>query len=98
MMKRLFLLSVIVVFSSLISFGQETGDFNLVGFSKDGKYLAFERFGYSDPKCSAFSGITFVNAWKNTIALKSVDFDLDNDDCTKVELARKKAKEKAETT
>lgn len=53
------------------------GDFstlNFIGFSRDGRYLAFEEYGVTDPDGIGYSTTVFVDTLKNTIVGKPISF------------------------
>ncbi|MGI9055459.1 MAG: DUF2259 domain-containing protein [Pyrinomonadaceae bacterium] len=56
---------------SLIPANVFAGDYatlNFIGFSKDGKYLAFEEYGVQDGSGFPYSNIYFINVEKNSYA------------------------------
>src|SRR5262245_55916278 len=53
----------------------EFATLNFIGFSKDGKYLAFEESGQWDSGGALFSNTYFVNVDKNSYALPPVKID-----------------------
>ncbi len=76
------------------------GDFatlNFIGFSKDGRYLAFEEYGVQDGSGFPYSSFYFVDVAKNSFAAPLVSVRLENETATE-KLARSRAKLKATTT
>ena len=70
------------------------GDFatlNFIGFSKDGKYLAFEEYGVQDGSGFPYSHIYFVDVVKNAYAAAPVTVRIDKETATE-RLARSRAK------
>lgn len=70
------------------------GDFanlNFIGFSKDGRYLAFEEYGIQDGSGWAYSNFYFVDVAKNVYAAPSITIRIENDYATERQ-ARTKAK------
>jgi predicted secreted protein len=55
---------------------------NFIGFSKDGRYLAFEEYGTQDGSGFPYSSIYFVDVVKNVFAAKSVTVRIDNETAT----------------
>ena len=61
------------------------GDFanlNFIGFSKDGRYLAFEEYGIQDGSGWAYSNFYFVDVAKNVYAAPSITIRIENDYAT----------------
>lgn len=70
------------------------GDFatlNFIGFSKDGRYLAFEEYGEQDGSGFPYSNIYFVDVVKNSYAATPVKVRIDKENTTE-RLARSRAK------
>lgn len=63
---------LLFVFSS-ISFAGENAHLKFIGFSKDGKYLAFEEYGTYDGSGAYFSNTYFVDTVNNSYALPPVE-------------------------
>lgn len=64
-----FLVAVLLI--CLFSGSSLAGDFatlNFIGFSKDGRYLAFEEYGTQDASGYPFSNIYFIDTGKNSMA------------------------------
>lgn len=85
-----FLVLVLSIFCTTI----RAGDFatlNFIGFSKDGKYLAFEEYGVQDGSGFPYSHIYFVDVVKNSYAAPAVTVRIDTETATE-RLARSRAK------
>lgn len=67
--------SVVLASLSVGVFAGEYADLNFIGFSKDGKYLAFEESGRWDPSDALFSNTYFINVDDNSYALPPVRID-----------------------
>jgi predicted secreted protein len=67
---------------------------NVLGFSKDGKYLAFEQYGEHDGSGFPFSKVHFVDCEKNLLAAPSVEVNLEDENATQTQ-ARDKAHQQA---
>lgn len=73
------------------------GDFsrlNVIGFSPDGKYLAFEEYGTQDGSGFPYSSIYFIETAKNSFAAQPVKVYLESETATEA-TARLKAKTSA---
>ena len=73
------------------------GDFatlNFIGFSKDGRYLAFEEYGVQDGSGFPYSSIHFVDVAKNAFAAKSIVVRIDTETATERQ-ARNRARTSA---
>ena len=87
------LISLCIVISS--SYSGDTSSYELLGFSKDGKYLAFERYGYQDGSGFPYSEIFFVDVLKNSYMTKQFKTIIEDGDAENAAPARDKNKEKA---
>lgn len=58
---------------SSVSLAGEYADLKFIGFSKDGKYMAFEEYGTYDGSGADFSNTYFIDTVKNTYALPPVE-------------------------
>lgn len=72
-------------------FAGDYAHLNFIGFSKDGKYLAFEEFGTQDGSGFPYSNIYIVDVAKNSYAVPPVRIRIDNESATEAQ-ARAKAK------
>jgi predicted secreted protein len=73
-MKKIRQIAFAILISAIVSSAALAGDyahFHFIGFSKDGKYLAFEEYGIKDEvdDASAYSSIYIVNVEKNQFAV-----------------------------
>jgi predicted secreted protein len=93
-MKILRNTSLVLVFLCAFATVASAGDFatlNFIGFSKDGRYLAFEEYGVQDGSGFPYSNIYIVDVVKNIFAAKSVTVRIDNETATE-RLARSRAR------
>ncbi len=75
-------------------FAGDYATLNVIGFSSDGKYLAFEEYGTQDGSGFPYSNIYFVETAKNSFAAPPVKIRIDNESATEA-TARIKAKKNA---
>lgn len=78
---------------SAFSFAR-AGDYstlNVIGFSKDGKFMAFEEYGTGDGSGYPYVSIYFINVEKNSFATAPYMLHLENENATET-MARNKAK------
>lgn len=82
--KTVFLIvaSFVIILSSADIFAGDYAALNFIGFSKDGKYLAFEEYGTQDGSGFPYSNIYFVDTTKNSYAAPAVKVRLDNEAAT----------------
>lgn len=83
----------LIVFLSA-AFPVFAGDYatlNFIGFSKDGKYLAFEEYGTQDGSGFPYANVYFVDTVKNSYAAAPVKVRLDDEARTEAQ-ARTRAK------
>ncbi len=59
------------------SFAGEAAELNVIGFSKDGKYLAFEQYGITDGEGAAYSEIFVVDTADNDFEIKPIQSKTD---------------------
>jgi predicted secreted protein len=92
---KLFVLAAfaLVMFGSIVRAG-DYATLNFLGFSKDGRYLAFEEYGVQDGSGFPYSSFYFVDVAKNSFAAPSINVRLDNEQATENQ-ARAKARLKA---
>ena len=83
-----------VFFQPAAVFAGDYAKLNVIGFSKDGRYLAFEEFGTQDGSGFPYSNVYFVETAKNSYAAAPVKVRLDNEAATEG-AARLKAKNSA---
>ena len=82
-MKKIHILFSALLLIAALSCGAFAGDYaqlQFIGFSKDGKFLAFEEFGMSASDMRGYSTIFFVNTAKNSFAAPSISDQLKEDE------------------
>jgi predicted secreted protein len=82
-------LTVAILFTAVR--GGDYATLNFIGFSKDGRYLAFEEYGTQDGSGFPYSNIYVVDVAKNAYAATPVRVRLDSETATE-RLARSRAK------
>lgn len=93
-MKIISRLVLAAAITALLCVGVRAGDYatlNFIGFSKDGRYLAFEEFGVQDGSGFPYSNYYFIDVLKNSYAASPVTVRIDRDTATEA-LARSRAK------
>jgi predicted secreted protein len=94
-MRPIILISIFVSIPPLL-FGGDEATLHFFGFSHNGRYLAFEQFGWYDGSGFPYSEIIFVDVPGNSFTCAPVSATLDEDDWDKsartraLELARDK--------
>src|SRR5215470_8059679 len=80
-MKRIrFLVCILsVMFAGSSAFAGDYADLTFIGFSADGRYLAFEESGTWDGAGGDYATTYFINVAKNTYALPSAVFEWEMD-------------------
>ena len=89
--RHLFLAGIVLF---LLSVAVNAGDYaslNFIGFSKDGRYLAFEEYGTQDGSGYPYSNIYFIDVEKNAYAAKPVTVLVETETATERQ-ARARAK------
>jgi predicted secreted protein len=84
-MKHLILIltaAVILCFSASATSAGDYASLNFIGFSNDGKYLAFEEYGVQDGSGFPYSDLYFIDVAKNAFAAPPVKTMLDNESAT----------------
>ena len=71
-MKKILFLLLAVFFLSASAAAGDFSTLNFIGFSRDGRYLAFEEYGVMDPGGEGYSTIVFVDTLKNRIVGKPI--------------------------
>jgi predicted secreted protein len=101
-MKKSSLPIFLVILFSLNCFAQglvDSGyDLNFVGFSNDGKYLAFEEYGGQDPSDSLLSNLYFIDVSLNKYARKPSFLEETDYENVTLESVRQRARKNNETT
>ncbi|HVF31349.1 MAG TPA: DUF2259 domain-containing protein [Pyrinomonadaceae bacterium] len=85
---------LVAVVAAFLCVSIQAGDFatlNFIGFSKNGRYLAFEEYGTHDGSGFPYSNIYFVDVVKNAYAATPVRVRLESETATE-RLARSRAK------
>ena len=65
---------------AFVSYAGNADYYSIIGFSKDGAYLAFERYGTSDGSGFPYSEILTINVAKNDYAAKPLKLVLEESD------------------
>lgn len=71
-MKKL-LLTCLLCSATLNSYANEIAQLNFLGFSKTGKYLAFQQYGIHEGEGTAFAHTYFIEVAENEYAVKPVE-------------------------
>lgn len=80
-MKKTFWLIILLIYPLFVS-DTLAGDFaklNFIGFSLDGKYLAFEEYGTQDGSGFPYSNVFIIDVVKNSYAAPSVTKRIDDE-------------------
>jgi predicted secreted protein len=78
-MKKIRQIVLAILISAIISSTSLAGDYsqlNFIGFSRNGKYLAFEEYGVSFPDETGYSSIFFVNTLKNDFSAPRISLSV----------------------
>lgn len=70
------------LFASVAAHAGDFATLNFLGFSKDGKYMAFEEYGVQDGSGFPYSNIYFLDSAKNAYAAPPVTIRLENEQAT----------------
>lgn len=92
-MKTKTICSLVFTAVLLIATNCFAGDYatlNVIGFSKDGRYLAFEEFGTQDGSGFPYSNIYFIDTTKNAYAAPSIAVRIDKESADE-SMARKRS-------
>ncbi len=92
-MKR-FLLALCLTLCTAIAKAGDVASMDLIGFSKDGRYVAFEEFGIGDGSGFPYTTTNIVNVNRNAL-VATVETSLETDGSTLAQ-ARAKAKPRVE--
>ena len=79
---RISLAAVVLLISVVFASAGDYANLNFIGFSKDGRYLAFEEYGIQDGSGWAYSKFYFVDVAKNAYAAPSISTWIKNDYAT----------------
>jgi predicted secreted protein len=69
-MSRIIVISLCLAYT--LAFGGDAADLHFIGFSEDGKYLAFEQYGIQDGSGFAYAEIILVNVPENSFAYPAI--------------------------
>ncbi len=95
--RRFLVVAVVLLFAFSAARAGDFANLNFIGFSKDGKYLAFEEYGVQDGSGFPYSNIYFVDVAKNSFASPAISVKLENETASE-QLARSRAKVRAVVT
>ncbi|CAN5334552.1 DUF2259 domain-containing protein [soil metagenome] len=73
------LVVVLVMFLTAHVFAGDFASLHFIGFSKDGRYMAFEQFGTQDGSGFPYSNIYFIDTSKNAFATTGVKVTVENE-------------------
>lgn len=85
------ILFLLFAFAPAAVFAGDYANLNFIGFSKDGKYLAFEEYGTQDGTGYPYATVYFVDVAKNAFAGAPFRVKIEKEDATE-DAARKQAK------
>lgn len=91
LIRRLTLASILLCLLTTSTLAGDFATLNFIGFSKDGRYLAFEEFGTQDGSGFPYSNVYVVDVVKNVYASKPVAVRIDDEKATE-RLARSRSK------
>jgi predicted secreted protein len=79
--------SVVSLFAAILllaanCFAGDYATLNVLGFSNDGRYLAFEEYGWQDGSGFPYATIYFIDTAKNAYAAPKVDVMIENESAT----------------
>ncbi len=80
--KTAFVLAVTVLLFVASSYAGDFATLDPIGFSKDGRYLAYEEFGTQDGSGFPYSSIYFIDTGKNAYAAAAVKVTIENESGT----------------
>lgn len=70
------------------AFAGDYANLNFIGFSKDGRYLAFEEYGTADGSGYPYANVYFVDVAKNAYAGKAVQIYIEKETATEASVRR----------
>ncbi len=76
------LIFAVVLLLATNCFAGDYATLNVIGFSKDGRYLAFEEYGIQDGSGFPYSNIYFIDTAKNVFAAPRVEVRIDKETAT----------------
>lgn len=68
-----FAICILLLISATIAQAGDTATLNFLGFSKNGKYLAFQQYGVTDGKGAAYAMLYFVDVADNSYQEKPIE-------------------------
>lgn len=80
--RTLLLVAAVVLLAAATASAGDFATLNFLGFSRDGRYLAFEEHGVQDGSGFPYSSIYFVDVAKNSFAAPAVHVRLENESAT----------------
>lgn len=80
---------LVLMLSPAKIFAGDYANLNFIGFSKDGKFLAFEEYGTSDGAGFPYSNIYFIETEKNSYASAPVKVFIENENSTEAKVRNK---------
>ncbi len=89
--RTLLLASILLVLSGFPALGGDFSTLNFIGFSKDGRFLAFEEYGVADGSGFPYSSFYFIDVEKNFYAAPAVHVRIERETATEQQ-ARSRAK------
>ncbi len=89
-MKKICSILLTLLMLSVNLYAGDYANLNFIGFSKDGKFLAFEEYGTQDGSGFPYSNYYFVDVVKNSFAAPPVSVRIEKETTTEV-AARNKA-------
>src|SRR5687767_594253 len=95
--RNLILAALVLLFAVASADAGDFATLNFIGFSKDGKYLAFEEYGVQDGSGFPYSSIYFVDVAKNSYAAPPVNISIENEAMSESQ-ARTRARTRAAAT
>lgn len=81
--------ALVLLLASLTATAGDFAALKFIGFSKDGRYLAFEEYGTQDGSGYPYSNIYFVDVAKNAFAVKGIYTRFENEFATEAQARRK---------
>ena len=89
--KLLCLAAILLLFMCSTASAGDYATLNFIGFSQNGRYLAFEEYGVQDGSGFPYSNIYFVDVDKNVFAAPTIKISIDRETATE-KMARLRAK------
>ncbi len=89
--RTVLLASILLLLSGIPALAGDFATLNFIGFSKDGRFLAFEEYGVADGSGFPYSSFYFIDVEKNTFAAPAVHVRIERETATEQQ-ARSRAK------